>query len=58
MIAGAANETAAIPSAVRQTIQDPRVSIVAGRDAVERIVKGNGHMDKKRIGLKPTLRND
>jgi hypothetical protein len=39
VIAGAANETAAMPSAVRQTIQDPRVSIVAETGAVETIAE-------------------
>jgi hypothetical protein len=39
VIAGAANETAAMPSAVRQTIQDPRVSIVAGAGAVEMVAE-------------------
>ena len=30
VIAGAANDTAAMPSAVRHTVQEARVSIVAG----------------------------
>jgi hypothetical protein len=36
---GAAKETAAMPRAVRQTIQEPPVSIVAQPDAPDRVTE-------------------